>query len=103
MNRVNFVDQTGQPVYGVIALRGNVPVAGSGGESFLEVEDGSYTFKMLGFKDYQSDVYGDEEIALEEVSHALSEVQIFGAYQHKTWILALFMVLVVVAISKIRE
>lgn len=103
MNRVNFVDKSGNDVYGVVAFRGNNAVAGAGGETFLILEDGTYTFKLLGFKDYTSDVYGDEEIALEEVAYGFSEVNVSDYYQHKTWILALLVVVVGVAYSKLRK
>jgi len=103
MNRVNFVDGSGDEVYGVIAFRGLYPIAAAGGDNFVNLEDGTYTFKLLGFKDYTSDVYGDEEIALEEIAYGLEGVQITDFYQHKTWILALLVVLVGVAYSKLRK
>ena len=103
MNRVSFVDNNGNDVYGVVAFRGNNAVAGAGGESFLTLEDGTYTFKLLGFKDWTSDVYGDEEIALEEVAYGFQGVEVFDFYQHKTWILALLVVVVGVAYSKLRK
>lgn len=103
MNRVSFVDNNGNAVYGVIALRGVTPIAGAGGQDFLNLEDGTYTFKLLGFKDYTLELSNDVEIALEEQAFGFDEVNVSAFYQNKTWILALVVVLLGWSIMKLRE
>ena len=103
MSKVSFIDSTGEPIYGVIALMGGTPVAADTDNGYLKLDDGSYVFKLMGFHDLPYDVTGNVELVLEEKNYEAAQVSISAFYQHKTWILALFVLLVGWSISKIRE
>lgn len=104
MSKVTFVDKTGASVIGVVAFKNDVPVAADPGLGAVKLQDdGAYVFKLIGFEDKQANITGDVELVMEESMFTLGEIAISDFYQHKTWLLALWIVLLGVSMKKVME
>jgi hypothetical protein len=102
MSKIIFVDVSGQPVYGVVALRNGIPVAADVDNASLKLDPGTYVFKLIGFKDLEYTVTGNAEVTLQDSAVELPGVTVTD-YRTWSWGMILMIVVAVVSLKKISE
>jgi hypothetical protein len=103
MVNVSFVDMGGMPIIGVIAFRNGVAVAADNGAGSIDIDEGLYTFKMIGFEDLEHNVTVDAQLVMKNDSYLYDAITVTDVYSPQTWSIALLLVVLGIAISKIRS
>lgn len=93
----------GLPIYGVIAFRNGVPVAADNGAGSIDLEEGLYTFRLIGFEELEHNVTADAQLVMKNDDYLINTVTVADVYSPKTWSIALLIVVIGIAISKIRS